>query len=76
MNSKYVLAIARVVLLFASGPIGEDQQALAFGEHHHHAVARHSHTFVTTGAFSYFCQLHPTMLGKVVVTKYEHNSTI
>ena len=28
-----------------------------------------SHTFATGGDFQYFCQLHPTMIGKVVVTK-------
>ena|SRR5438128_10362014 len=28
-----------------------------------------SHTFVTGGEFPHFCQLHPTMIGKVVVTK-------
>ncbi len=26
-----------------------------------------SHTFITAGEFPYFCQLHPTMVGKVVV---------
>jgi plastocyanin len=26
-----------------------------------------SHKFMTAGEFSYFCQLHPTMVGKVVV---------
>jgi plastocyanin len=28
-----------------------------------------SHTFVGEGEFPYFCQLHPTMIGKIVVTK-------
>jgi plastocyanin len=28
-----------------------------------------SHTIVTGGEFPYFCQLHPTMIGKVIVTK-------
>ena len=28
-----------------------------------------SHTFVTGGEFPYFCLLHPSMIGKVVVTK-------
>jgi len=27
-----------------------------------------SHTFNTAGAFTYFCQVHPTMMGKVVVS--------
>lgn len=27
-----------------------------------------SHKFTTTGEFPYFCQLHPTMVGKVVVS--------
>jgi plastocyanin len=27
-----------------------------------------SHTFNEKGEFSYFCQLHPTMIGKVIVT--------
>jgi plastocyanin len=27
-----------------------------------------THTFDATGEFSYFCQLHPTMVGKVVVS--------
>jgi plastocyanin len=27
-----------------------------------------SHKFTTTGGFPYFCQLHPTMVGKVVVS--------
>ncbi len=27
-----------------------------------------THTFNAPGEFSYFCQLHPTMVGKVVVT--------
>ena len=26
-----------------------------------------SHTFNTIGQFSYFCQFHPTMIGKVIV---------
>jgi copper binding plastocyanin/azurin family protein len=29
-----------------------------------------SHTFATEGKLHYFCQLHPTMIGKVVVTKW------
>jgi plastocyanin len=28
-----------------------------------------SHTFTIAGEFQYFCQLHPTMLGKVIVSK-------
>jgi plastocyanin len=28
-----------------------------------------SHTFATAGEFPYFCQLHPTMVGKIVVSK-------
>jgi plastocyanin len=28
-----------------------------------------SHTFTTAGEFPYFCQLHPTMVGKVIVSK-------
>lgn len=27
-----------------------------------------THTFDATGEFPYFCQLHPTMIGKVIVT--------
>jgi plastocyanin len=27
-----------------------------------------SHKFTTVGEFPYFCQLHPTMVGKVVVS--------
>ncbi len=27
-----------------------------------------SHTFNTAGEFTYFCQVHPTMIGKVVVS--------
>ena len=27
-----------------------------------------SHKFEKTGEFSYFCQVHPTMIGKVVVS--------
>jgi plastocyanin len=27
-----------------------------------------THTFDAAGEFSYFCQLHPTMIGKVIVT--------
>ena len=27
-----------------------------------------SHKFITAGEFPYFCQLHPTMVGKVVVS--------
>ncbi|MFL6508185.1 MAG: plastocyanin/azurin family copper-binding protein, partial [Nitrososphaeraceae archaeon] len=27
-----------------------------------------SHKFDTAGEFPYFCQLHPTMVGKVVVS--------
>jgi plastocyanin len=27
-----------------------------------------THTFDTVGEFPYFCQLHPTMIGKVIVT--------
>jgi len=27
-----------------------------------------SHTFTTAGTFSYFCQLHPAMVGKVIVS--------
>jgi plastocyanin len=29
---------------------------------------RFSHTFNEKGVFPYFCQLHPTMIGKVIVT--------
>ncbi|HZD34571.1 MAG TPA: plastocyanin/azurin family copper-binding protein [Nitrososphaeraceae archaeon] len=28
-----------------------------------------THTFDTVGEFPYFCQLHPTMIGKVIVTR-------
>jgi plastocyanin len=28
-----------------------------------------SHTFSTAGEFPYFCQLHPTMVGMVIVSK-------
>lgn len=32
-----------------------------------------SHTFTESGEFPYYCQLHPTMVGKVVVSKSEKN---
>jgi plastocyanin len=34
-----------------------------------------SHTFTESGDFPYFCQLHPTMVGKVVVSKSGENPT-
>jgi hypothetical protein len=34
-----------------------------------------SHTFMRSGEFPYFCQLHPAMVGKVVVSKLDENPT-
>ena len=35
----------------------------------------YSHKFTNTGEFSYFCRVHPTMVGKVVVVPVVSNTT-